>query len=133
MAWKGAAIDNLGQILRQSLDLGNAVEDLHRPGPSRAQEKPAKEAALTERQAAKILFAADCPVEAGQFLPEPDKAVKDDDREALNLLARHYLALYDRDKKAAHLEQAWKVTQERSPTGKVDRDRRMRRSAERSS
>ena len=49
-------------------------------------------APLSERQAAKVLFAADCPVEAGEFLPAPEKAEADNDREALNLLARHYLA-----------------------------------------
>ena len=116
-------IDNLGQILRQSIDLGNAVEDF----VARArveQKKPAKEAALTERQVAKVLFGANCPVEAGLFLPSPEKAVKDDDREALNLLARHYLALHDREKKSVHLEQAWKVTQEALATGKVDREQK---------
>ena len=73
---------------------------------------------------ARLLFAATCPVEAGQFLPDPEKAVKDDDREALNLLARHYLALHDRDKKAVQLEQAWKVTQEALATGKIDREQK---------
>jgi len=73
---------------------------------------------------AKLLFSATCPVEAGQFLPGPDKAVKDDDREALNLLARHYLALHDRDKKASQLEQAWKVTQDALATGKIDREQK---------
>jgi hypothetical protein len=116
-------IDHLGQILRQSLDQGNAVEDL----VSRALvelKKPAKDAALNQRQAAKLLFGASCPVEAGQFLPDPAQAVKDDDREALNLLARYYLALHERDKRAAHLEQAWKVTQDALATGKVDRDQK---------
>ena len=116
-------LENLGQILRQSLDLGNAVEDFLARVRGELK-KPAKEAALTERQAAKLLFAADCPVEAGQFLPGPEKAVKDDDREALNLLARHYLALHDRDKKAVQLEQAWKVTQDALATGKVDREQK---------
>ncbi|WP_165229120.1 hypothetical protein [Aquisphaera insulae] len=117
------ALDPIGQILRQSFDQGNAVEDFI----ARAREelkKPTSSAALNERQAAKLLFAANAPVEAGTFLPPPEKAVKDDDREALNLLARHYLALHDRDKKPAQLEQAWKVTQEALATGKVDRDQK---------
>ena len=50
--------------------------------------------------------------------------MKDDDREALNLLARHYLAMHEREKKSIHLEQAWKVTQEALATGKVDRDQK---------
>jgi hypothetical protein len=114
-------IDNLGQILRQSTDLGHTVEDF----VSRARvelKKPPKVAALNERQVAKLLFGAAHAVEAGQFLPGPEKAVKDHDREALNLLARYYLALHDRDKKSTQLEQAWKVTQEALARGKVDRE-----------
>jgi hypothetical protein len=116
-------LDYLGQILRQSLDLGNAVEDF----VTRARvelKQPPKQAALTERQVAKLLFGAGCAIESGQFVPGPEKAVKDDDREALNLLARHYLALYDRDKKTVQLEQAWKVTQEALAAGKVDREQK---------
>jgi hypothetical protein len=117
------AINNLGQILRQSLDLGNAVEDFL--ARTRLElKKPTREAALNERQVARLLFGAACPVEAGQFLPSPEKAVKDDDREALNLLARHYLALHDREKKAVHLEQAWNVTQDALAAGKVDKEQK---------
>ncbi len=113
----------LGQLLRQSIDQGNAVEDfLTRV---RAElGKPAREAAVSRRQAARVLFAASCAVEAGPFLPDPATAVKDDDREALNLLARHYLALHERDKKAVHLEQAWSVTQDALAAGKVDREQK---------
>ncbi|QEH34587.1 hypothetical protein OJF2_31280 [Aquisphaera giovannonii] len=116
-------LDQLGQVLRQSLDQGNAIEEFL----ARVRDelkRLAAGAALSERQAAKLLFAANAPVEAGTFLPPPEKAVKDDDREALNLLARHYLALHERDKKAAQLEQAWRVTQEALATGKVDRDQK---------
>ena len=117
-------LENLGQILRQSIDLGNAVEDF--VARVRVElKKPAKEAALTERQVAKAALRGRLArSRPGQFLPGPEKAVKDDDREALNLLARHYLALHDRDKKAVHLEQAWKVTQEALATGKVDREQK---------
>jgi hypothetical protein len=118
-----AQLDNLGQVLRQATDQGHDVEDFI--ARARAElTKPAKEAALTERQVARLLFGANFPVEAGLFLPGPEKAVKDDDREALNLLARHYLALHEREKKAVHLEQAWKVTQEALATGKVDREQK---------
>src|SRR5262249_37631253 len=66
-------------------------------------------------------MAADCTVEAGEFLPSPERAEADNDREALNLLARHYLAVHAREKKTTHLEQAWKVTQAALAAGKVDR------------
>ena len=70
----------------------------------------------------------------GRRLPaRPGKAEADNDREALNLLARHYLALHDRDKKTVHLENAWKVTQAALAAGKIDRaqkDEAIRRAVE---
>lgn len=116
-------ISPIGQILRQAIEQGNAVEDF----VARAREevkKPEKDAALTERQVALVLFAAGNPLEAGVFLPSFDKAVASNDREALNLLARHYLALNARDKKAQHLEQAWNATQAALAAGTVDREQK---------
>ena len=112
-------LDGLGRILRLALDQGNVIEDFL--AKLRAAVKlPAKEAPLTDRQAAKLLIAADCTIEAGEFLPGADKAEADSDREALNLLARHYLALFTRDKKTVHLESAWKVTQAALAAGKIE-------------
>ena len=85
------------------------------------------------RQAVKVLSAADCIIEAGEFLPAPAKAEADNDREALNILARHYLAIYARDKKTEQLELAWRVTQAALAAGKVDpaqKDEAMRRAVE---
>ncbi len=115
-----AGLKGLGQILRQALDSGNVVEDFVARLKTVLKE-PAQKSPLSERQAVKILFAADCPIEVGEFLPKPEKAEADNDREALNLLARHYLAIYDRDKKKVDLERAWKVTQAALATGKVER------------
>src|SRR5262249_30783648 len=58
-----------------------------------------------------LLIAAGQAVEAGDFLPAPEQAEAGNDREALNLLSRHYLAPHAREKKAAPLEDARKVTQ----------------------
>ena len=50
-------LDQLGQILRQSIDMGNAVEDFI--AKARLElKKPAGESAYTERQVAKLLFGA---------------------------------------------------------------------------
>ena len=122
----------LGRILRLALDSGNVVEDFLTRLRA-ALKLPKGEAPLTERQAAKLLIAADCSIEAGDFLPAPEKAEADNDREALNLLARHYLAVHARDKKTVHLEQAWQVTQAALAAGKVDpaqKDEAMRRAVE---
>lgn len=122
----------LGQILGQAIEQGNAIEDFI--ARVRQDEKSrGKDAALGERQAALLLFAANSPVEAGSFLPGFEKAVRENDREALNLLARHYLALHARDKKAEQLEQAWQATQAVLAAGTVDRkqkDEAVRRAVE---
>ncbi|MEA2631947.1 MAG: hypothetical protein QOE66_2166, partial [Chloroflexota bacterium] len=111
-------IAGLGTILRMALDQGNTVADcLARLKATPDSGKPP----LTRRQAAKLLIAAGRAVEAGEFLPRPEEAEAEDDREALNLLSRHYLALYDKEKKTPHLEKAWTVTQAVLAVGKVDR------------
>ena len=122
----------LGRIFARALDSGSVVEDFL----SRLKgvlKLPKGEAPLSERQAAKLLIAADCLIEAGDFLPTPEKAEADNDREALNLLARHYLAVHAREKKTVHLERAWQVTQAVLAAGKVDpvqKDEAMRRAVE---
>src|SRR5690606_10029149 len=63
------------------------------------------------KRAARLLILAGRSVEAGQFLPSIDEAVAMGDREALNLLGRHFMALQDAEKTAENLEKAWKVTQ----------------------
>jgi hypothetical protein len=119
-----ARLSGLGRILRLALDAGNVIEDFI--SRLRAVVEPkSKDAPMSRRQAAKVLIAADCTVEAGEFLPGPEKAESDNDREALNLLARHYLALYEREKKTTHLERAWKVTQAALAAGKIDRTQKL--------
>ena len=122
----------LGRILRAAIDSGSVVEDFL--SRLRAALKlPEGEAPLSERQAAKLLIAADCLIEAGDFLPTPEKAEAGNDREALNLLARHYLAVHARDKKTVYLERAWQVTQAALAAGKIEpaqKDEAMRRAVE---
>ncbi len=64
-----------------------------------------------KRQMAKILFGANLPIEAGQFLPKLESAKVENDHEALNLLSQHYLAINSKDKNTDQLEKAWHVTQ----------------------
>ena len=124
--------NGLGRILRVALDSGSVIEDF----VTRLREAlklPKGSSPLSERQAARLLIAADCMIEAGDFLPSPEKAEKDNDREALNMLARHFLALHARDKKTVQLERAWQVTQAALAAGKVDaaqKDEAIRRAVE---
>ena len=140
-------LQGLGQAVRVSIDAGNAIEDLlerlktvvkdDEPMPAEKAEtqpkdstkdekkepkKPAKprDPRLTRREVSKILLAANCAEEAGAYLPTAEKAEADNDREALNLLSRHYIAMYARDKKAEYLERSWAVTRAVLAVGKVD-------------
>ncbi len=103
-------ITSLAGILRRVLGTGNVVEHVVVRFKTEA-EKPKERAVLTKRQAAQLLAAADQAAFVGDFLPALDQAKTNNDHEALNLLARHFLALHARDKKAAQLEQAWGATQ----------------------
>jgi len=103
-------LERLGSVLRQAIAGGHVVE--HAAARLQAETKrPKDQAALTVRQAAKVLMAADQAVEAGGFLPKVDEAVAAKDYEALNLLTRHFVALHARERKTASLEKAWSATQ----------------------
>lgn len=100
------SLDGLGNLLRMALDQGHELGDFVRR--VKASTNPP---VLTARQTAKLLMASNSAIEAGQFLPEIARAEADKDREALNLLSRHYLAVHAKEQKVADLERAWSVTQ----------------------
>jgi hypothetical protein len=99
----------LANLARLALEAGNNLEDLL--ARLKAEAAKAEGAALSKRQAAELLLLAGRAAEAGAFLPTLDEAVTQDDREALNLLARHFLAQHAKDRKAGHLERAWAANQ----------------------
>ncbi len=108
----------LGGILRRALDSGDLVEDLLvRLRAEVAQ--PDEEKILTKRQVVHLLFAAGLAIEAGEFLPDLLAAKEKDDREALNLLSRYFLARHAKEKKVIQLERAWEVTQAVLASGEV--------------
>jgi hypothetical protein len=100
------ALGQLGGIVRQAIDGGQVAEHI----VARLQAE-AERRALTQRQVALILAGAGQESYIGAFLPTPEQAAKDRDHEALNLLTRHYVALYAKEKKTALLEKAWSATQ----------------------
>lgn len=116
------ALTGLGGLIRLAQSQGHVLEDLlaRLKSITAAPNSPI----LTTRQAAKLLISCGHAIEAKSFLPEPDKAETDNDREALNLLSQHYLAVYAKEKKPVQLENAWKVTQAVLAVGKVDREQK---------
>jgi hypothetical protein len=101
-------IERLGGILRQALDAGHQVDDFLVAARPKID---AAEARLDRRRLARVLVAANEPWHTGEFLPTPEKAEQDGDREALNLIARHRLACFEKDKKTSWLVDAWRATQ----------------------
>lgn len=99
----------LGAILRQAIDNGVVIENVVERFRA-AVAMPGRTRVLSERQAARILAGAGQLVAVGRFLPEPSKALKEKDLEALNLLSRHYLELHAKDKRSPYLEKAWEAT-----------------------
>ena len=72
--------------------------------------KPKGERRFGRRMAALFLAAQKKDIELGEFLPPLAEAVKAEDREALNLLARHHVAEHRKEQKPAFLEKAWEAT-----------------------
>ena len=100
----------LGQLLQLAINRGDSVENFIALFRGDQAAPQADKKALTDREVAKVVLAAGHPDAIKPFLPDPEKAEAENDREALNLLSQHYLAIYAKEKKAVHLEQAWKVT-----------------------
>src|SRR5688572_7103640 len=106
----------IGQILRQALDSGVQLDvfvglvrnDLGAPGFP-----------LDKRKLARILAGANELVALGELLPTPEEAESSNDREGLNLLARHFLAQNDKERKVEWLERAWRATQAALAAGEV--------------
>jgi len=111
----------LAPLVQRAIAGGSVVEELIRLLELEVG-RPEEERRLDRRQAALLLAAIGQETELGAFLPTAMVAERGDDREALNLLARHFLALYEKDKRNVHLESAWQVTQAVLAKGEVRKE-----------
>ncbi len=111
----------LAPIVQRAIELGSVPEELVRLLVVETG-KPDAEQRLDRREAALLLAAVGQELEIGAFVPSADEAEQTNDREALNLLARHALALYAKEKRNVHLEAAWKVTQAALAKGDIGED-----------
>ncbi len=98
----------LGTLLRQSLAEGHVLDQLF---DALRVDKASTDPKLGKREVARLLSAAGQDVRAGEFLPNLDEARRDSDAQALNLLAKHYLAKHSEKKAESLLEDAWNATQ----------------------
>ena len=108
------AITKLGGILRNSLSAGSVLDELMLKLESATPLMP-------KRDAAKLLAAAGQEERLRGFLPTIEEAKAQDDREALNLLSRYFLAKHQQDPNQELLEQAWNVNQAVLAVGEVSK------------
>jgi chemotaxis protein histidine kinase CheA len=114
-----ASITTLGQFLRQSFDGGHQLETfLADVEPRLAEEN----FGIDKRLMARLLVAANEPRAIGRLVPTREEAEAANDREGLNLIARHVLAEYAKDSKVRWLEEAWKATQAVLAVGEVSEE-----------
>lgn len=112
-------ITPLGKLLQRALSDGRSFEELMQR--LRAELALPEDARSLDRRGCALLLAAiGREAEMGEFLPTAVEAVEADDREALNLLARHYLAVQQKEGGTAHLERAWEVTQAALAAGEIE-------------
>ena len=111
----------LAPIVKRALDEGSVPEELVRLLGLEVN-KPEAQQRLDRREAALLLTALGKDTEIGVFLPTASDAEKANDREALNLLARHALAMYAKEKRSVWLETAWRVTQAALAKGEVSEE-----------
>jgi hypothetical protein len=110
-------VAQLGLLLRQSLEQGNQLDSFL----ASLRPRMVDESFVLQRRAlARLLAAASELVAMGEFLPSVEDAEQKNDREGLNLLARHLLAQNAKDGKVDWLVGAWKVTQAALAAGEVD-------------
>ncbi len=118
---KSEQVALLGGIAQRALQDGHAIEELLvllREETARDQA----ERVVQDRHAALLLAATGNDRFLGEFLPDREAAVAANDREALNLLSRYHLALYGREQKVAHLEDAWHIVQAALADGEIEED-----------
>ncbi len=114
---KAAELGHLGRILRHTVDEGALIEQCL---TEFRRALKLNGFPLTNDQLAHVLLEANFPAEAGEFLPALAEAQEAEDRPLLNLLARHYLARYRREKDTPDLLLAWEATQSALLPGEIE-------------
>lgn len=100
----------LGGLLRHSLTTGNSMSTFLDRFRLETKKQPPS-AKLNRKQVARVLFAANRGLDAGEFLPSLEDSEANNDLAALNLLSQFHLAQYTNEKTTSQLELAWRATQ----------------------
>ncbi|HCS51768.1 hypothetical protein [Rubinisphaera sp.] len=97
-------IRKLANLLRQAVAAGHRIEDFV------AQLKEIDTEKFSKQNSALLLSAASYNQFTIDFLPSVEEAKENNSLQELNLLAEHYLAQFNKDRKESFREQAWDVT-----------------------
>ena len=108
----------LAPIVKRAMDGGGVREEWIRLLGVEVS-KAAESQRVDRREAAVLLSTLEMNEELGVFLPTATEAEERGDREALNLLARHALAMFAKDRRSEWLETAWEVTQAALAEGEI--------------
>ena len=82
--------------------------------------RPTDERRVDRRLAVKLLTAQGRNKELGEFLPPLAELVEADDRDGMNLLARHFVALEKEEPDDTHLANAWEATLAALAPGEIE-------------
>ncbi|QDT41944.1 hypothetical protein Pan241w_20240 [Gimesia alba] len=123
---KDPLFTQLAGVFRISMQSGfsiqeylNRFREMHQTTPEKKSKAASEKTLLTKRQIARLLADSGQAQYLAEFLPGLDEAIKQDDREALNLLSRYYLALPQHEKRNEHLENAWTALQAVLAVGEI--------------
>ncbi|MEO6596867.1 MAG: hypothetical protein ABIP94_19150 [Planctomycetota bacterium] len=125
-------IPQLAPFVQRAIEGGSVLEELVRLLEVEVK-KPEAEQRIDRREAAILLATIGQELELGPFLPTASEAEAKNDREALNLLARHALAMFGKEQRNVYLQTAWQVTQAVLAKGEVtdeDKAQALRRAVE---
>jgi len=113
----------LAPIARRAMDGGGVREEWIRKLELEVS-KSAESQRIDRREAVLLLSSLKMNDELGAFLPTAKEAEQRDDREALNLLSRHALAMHAKDGRSQWLETAWEATQAALAKGEIEKDQK---------
>lgn len=103
------------RVFAQGHSLDDWVERL-REETSKSEE----ERVVSKRLAALLLGAQGSYKEVGEFLPTKEESIAEDDREGLNLLAKHLMAVHSEEPRPETLSEAWDATMSTLAPGEID-------------
>lgn len=109
----------IAPLVRRVFDQGHSLDDW----VVRLREetsRPEEERVVGKRLAALLLAAQGSFKEVGEFVPTMEEAEEADDREGLNLLAKHLLAVHREEPRPETLSAAWEATMATLAPGEVE-------------